>query len=189
MRFPWENETGCSPPPRSAPDGWVSSRACWSPAGCTAWNPIPNWSTSCSASASIRPSASANSPHECGTRSSLTTPCPPPSGTTSTTHLHTDSQATSTAQIARLPCYFPTESVDANGRVRKQYRYQDLTTPYEKLKSLPEAAQFFAPGVTFEQLDAFALELSDNQAAEQLNKARERLFRRGSRRRSSPGAC
>ena len=52
--------------------------------------------------ASIRPSASANSPHECGSRSSLTTPCPPPSGTTTTTHLHTESHATSTAQIARL---------------------------------------------------------------------------------------
>ena len=75
------------------------------------------------------------------------------------------------------PCYFPSESVDAKGRVRKQYRYQDLTTPYEKLKSLSEAAQYLAPGVTFEQLDAFTLELSDNQAAEQLNKARERLFR------------
>ena len=37
--FPWANETGCSPPPRSAPDGWVSSRACWSPAGCTAVDP------------------------------------------------------------------------------------------------------------------------------------------------------
>ena len=25
VRFPWANETGCSPPPRSAPDGWAPS--------------------------------------------------------------------------------------------------------------------------------------------------------------------
>ena len=58
-------------------------------------------------------SASANSPHECGTRSSLTTPCPPPSGTTSTTHHHTEHRATSTAQIARLP-----RSADASSAIR-----------------------------------------------------------------------
>ena len=37
--YRWGNETGCSPPPRSAPGGWESSRACSSPARCTRWTP------------------------------------------------------------------------------------------------------------------------------------------------------
>ena len=38
------------------------------------------------------------------------------------------------------PCFFPSETVDAKGRRRKRYRDADIMTPYEKLKSLPEAA-------------------------------------------------
>ena len=74
------------------------------------------------------------------------------------------------------PCHFPTEYVDAKGRVRKRYRYEDMMTPYEKLKSLPNAAQYLKPGVTFEKLDAIAHEMSDNEAAERLNAARDELF-------------
>ena len=74
------------------------------------------------------------------------------------------------------PCWFPTETIDDKGRVRKQYRYQDIMTPYEKLKSLPDATGYLTPGVTFEQLDQSACKLSDNQAAQQLNEARRRLF-------------
>jgi transposase InsO family protein len=33
----------------------------------------------------------------------------------------------------------PTESIDAKGKCRKHDRYQDLMTPYDKLKSLPQA--------------------------------------------------
>lgn len=32
------------------------------------------------------------------------------------------------------PCHFPTEYTDAKGRIRKRYRYQDMMTPYEKLR-------------------------------------------------------
>ena len=35
------------------------------------------------------------------------------------------------------PCLFPTETVNAKGRVRKRYRDADTKTPYEKFKSLP----------------------------------------------------
>ncbi len=48
---------------------------------------------------------------------------------------------------------------------------------YEKLKSLPEAAQYLKPGITFEQLDAIAHAISDNEAARRLNQARAELFR------------
>ena len=51
-------------------------------------------------------------------------------------------------------------------------------TPYEKLKSLPKAERFLKPGVTFEQLNALALQMSDNEAAAQLRKARQQLFQR-----------
>jgi hypothetical protein len=75
------------------------------------------------------------------------------------------------------PCFFPTEAIDAKGRLRKRYPYATMTTPYEKLKSLPEATQYLKPGVTFEHLDAIAYAISDNEAARRLNEARATLFR------------
>lgn len=74
------------------------------------------------------------------------------------------------------PCHFPTEIVDAKGRQRKLYRYQDLMTPYDKLRSLPDAEQYLKPSVTFEQLHAQAMAMSDNEAARRLNQARTTLF-------------
>ena len=74
------------------------------------------------------------------------------------------------------PCFFPETITDAKGKERKRYRYEEMKTPYEKLKSLPEASQYLKPGVTFEQLDTIASEMSDNEAAAALNKARQRLF-------------
>lgn len=75
------------------------------------------------------------------------------------------------------PCFFPTEEVDAKGRVRKRYRYDQMMTPYDKLKSLPNASTYFKPGLDFQQLDALAYAISDNEAARQLNQARDDLFR------------
>jgi transposase InsO family protein len=74
------------------------------------------------------------------------------------------------------PCHFPTEILDAKGRVKKRYRYADMMTPYEKLKSLPNAAAHLKPGMTFERLDEVAHEISDNEAARRLNEARANLF-------------
>jgi transposase InsO family protein len=75
------------------------------------------------------------------------------------------------------PCFFPTEALDAKGRIRKHYRYDQMMTPYDKLRSLPNAEQYLKPGVTFDQLDAIALAISDNEAAQRLNQARADLFR------------
>ena len=74
------------------------------------------------------------------------------------------------------PCHFPSEQVDAKGKVRKHYRRQDILTPYEKLKSLPGAADCLKAGIDFAQLDAQARALSDNAAARRLNAARDELF-------------
>jgi len=75
------------------------------------------------------------------------------------------------------PCLFAETITDAKGRQRKRYPYKLMMTPYEKLKSLPEAEQFLKPNVTFEHLDAQATAMSDNDAAHKLNNARAALFK------------
>ena len=75
------------------------------------------------------------------------------------------------------PCFFPTEEVDDKGRIRKRYRYEQMMTPYEKLKSLPDAAQHLKLGITFQQLDDIVYAMSDNEATRHLNEARAELFR------------
>ena len=75
------------------------------------------------------------------------------------------------------PCLFSTEDIDPKGRLRKRYRDADLATPYEKFKSLPDAARFLKPAATFAQLDAQAYALSDLKAANNVNQARSQLFR------------
>ena len=74
------------------------------------------------------------------------------------------------------PCFFPEIRTDAKGKERKVYRYENLMTPYDRLKSLPGAEHCLKPGLSFAILDAVALQISDNQAAEQLQKARKKLF-------------
>lgn len=75
------------------------------------------------------------------------------------------------------PCFFPETITDAKGKERKKYRYKDMMTPYEKFKSIPDASQYLKADITFEQLDAQAAEMSDNDAALALNNARKKLFK------------
>ena len=74
------------------------------------------------------------------------------------------------------PCFFPETYTDAKGRERKRYRYEAMMTPYDKLKSLPGAEAYLKPGLSFAILDQVAYALSDNQAADRLQKARQKLF-------------
>ena len=74
------------------------------------------------------------------------------------------------------PCLFPTEVTDSKGRTRKRYRYQDTMTPFEKLKSLPDAERYLRPGVTIAALEDQAGATSDLDAAIALKLARARLF-------------
>ncbi len=76
----------------------------------------------------------------------------------------------------RRPCFFPVVTVDKEGKQRKRYPYKAMMTPYEKLKSLPQATQYLKPGESFEHLDAYALGMSDNEAASKLSEARKKLF-------------
>ena len=80
------------------------------------------------------------------------------------------------------PCFFPEIYIDAKGKVRKRYRFQTMMTPYEKLKSLPEAQRYLKAGLSFEALDAYVAATSDNQAARGMNAARAKLFQSIQRR-------
>jgi hypothetical protein len=75
------------------------------------------------------------------------------------------------------PCWFAETVIDHQGRQRRRYRYENLMTPYEKLKSLPAAETYLKPGITFDELDAIAMAETDNQAARRVNAAREALFK------------
>ncbi len=52
-----------------------------------------------------------------------------------------------------------------------------VMTPYEKLKSLPDANQYLKLGTTFKKLDAIAFSISDNDAVKQMNEAKRKLFK------------
>jgi hypothetical protein len=54
-------------------------------------------------------------------------------------------------------------------------------TPYEKLKSVPQAESYLRPDVTLEKLGTVAKQMSDNQFAERMVKARSNLFQQVSR--------
>ena len=54
-------------------------------------------------------------------------------------------------------------------------------TPYERLKSLPEAESYLRPMITFEALDVIVNQMSDNQFAERMVNARSNLFQQISR--------
>ena len=75
------------------------------------------------------------------------------------------------------PCLFPVPHIDKKGKVKKRYPYEEMNTPYDKLKSLPKSDKFLKPGITFEQLDAIALAISDNEAAKKMNEAKLKLFK------------
>ena len=74
------------------------------------------------------------------------------------------------------PCFFPTTIIDSKGKSRKVYPLEAMMTPYEKLKSLPNAEHCLKSGMSFEALDAYAAATSDNEAAHQMNEARTHLF-------------
>ena len=79
------------------------------------------------------------------------------------------------------PCFFPVSVIDHKGKIKKTYPYEEVRTPYERLKALPQAESYLRPGVTFERLETIASQMSDNQFAERMVKARSNLFQQISR--------
>jgi len=51
------------------------------------------------------------------------------------------------------PCFFSEVKTDSKGKQRKKYLYKNMMTPYEKLKSLPDAKSYLKPGHSFQELD------------------------------------
>jgi len=79
------------------------------------------------------------------------------------------------------PCFFPVSVIDSKGKIRKTYPYEMVRTPYEKLKSSPQAESYLRPSVTLEKLVTIANQMSDNQFAERMVNARSNLFQQISR--------
>jgi hypothetical protein len=79
------------------------------------------------------------------------------------------------------PCFFPVTFIDRKGKVNKKYPYERIKTPYEQLKSLPGFEGYLRPETDLNKLDAIANEMSDNQFAERMVKARSKLFKQTDR--------
>jgi len=75
------------------------------------------------------------------------------------------------------PCYFSLTKTDKKtGKEKKLYRYEDIMTPYDKFKTLPDAASYLRDGITLAELDKVATHETDLACAKRLQKAREKLF-------------
>lgn len=74
------------------------------------------------------------------------------------------------------PCFFAEEKINEKGKIKKIYQYENMATPYEKLKSLPNAEGYLKSGVCFAKLDKEAMQMTDLESAKQLSDARSKLF-------------
>jgi transposase InsO family protein len=74
------------------------------------------------------------------------------------------------------PCGFATVTMDARGKRQRRYPPSDYATPYEKLKSLAEAAQYLKPNLAFAQLDQAASRMSDTECAKRMGAAKSKLL-------------
>jgi transposase InsO family protein len=79
------------------------------------------------------------------------------------------------------PSFFAVEEIDHKGKVRKKYPYNQINTPFEKLKSLPGVESYLRSGVTLEKMETYARQLSDNEFAERMVKARSNLLKQAQR--------
>jgi transposase InsO family protein len=66
----------------------------------------------------------------------------------------------------------------ARGRRRRLYPAEDYRTPYEKLSSLPNWEKHLKPGITAAVLQRLARQLSDTEAARQMQNAKQMLLAR-----------
>lgn len=75
------------------------------------------------------------------------------------------------------PCLYPTHTIDKKGKEKKQYKYKNMMTPYEKFKSLPESEKYLKENFTFKMLDDIAKAMTDNESADYLQRQRKLLFK------------
>jgi transposase InsO family protein len=79
------------------------------------------------------------------------------------------------------PCFFPVEEIDRKGRVKKKYPYSKINTPFEKLKSIPGIENYLRQDVSLDKMQSYADQMSDNNFAERMVKARSNLFKQTQR--------
>jgi hypothetical protein len=79
------------------------------------------------------------------------------------------------------PCFFPVEEIDRKGRVKKKYPYSKINTPFEKVKSIPGIENYLRQGVTLVKMQSYADQMSDNNFAERMVKARSNLLKQTQR--------
>lgn len=74
------------------------------------------------------------------------------------------------------PCGFATTKVDGKGKEKKVYK--TYMTPYEKLKSLPNATMYLKRHIFFEDLDKIAYAESDTEFGMKMKEEKEKMFRK-----------
>lgn len=72
-------------------------------------------------------------------------------------------------------CAFAEEKMDEKGKIRKVYK--EYCTPTQKLLSLKEVEQYLKLGITVESLKAVMLEKTHLAAAQEMQKAKDQLFK------------
>lgn len=75
------------------------------------------------------------------------------------------------------PCLFASSVINDKGKEIKKYKYDKVLTPYEKLKSIPNAEKFLKQDITFDDLDTKANLVTDSQSAAEMNNALKKLFK------------
>ena len=83
------------------------------------------------------------------------------------------------------PCFFAVDKIDAKGKIRKTYPHDQITTPWERLKAIPDYETFLKDGTTAQALELQANAMSDNAAAKKVQLARKQLFQSFNRRPKS----
>ena len=76
------------------------------------------------------------------------------------------------------PCGLATVSQDARGKRQRKYKLADYATPYEKLKSLPEATGHLKENMSLARLDQLASALSDTECAKKMAAAKSKLLQK-----------
>jgi transposase InsO family protein len=82
------------------------------------------------------------------------------------------------------PCGFAQIKTLARGRRKRTYPAADYRTPFEKLSSLPNWERHLKPGATAAALERLARQLSDTEAARQMQRAKQMLLARSRGARS-----
>src|SRR5437660_2661848 len=72
------------------------------------------------------------------------------------------------------PCAQPQLYTDEKGRTRRQYRL--YLTPWESLQQVPKAAQYLRKGMSLAMLERVAGAVSDTEAAQRMQRAKQKLF-------------